>query len=96
VVQVLNGMLFAYQFLPIERLLFAIALHPTDDQSIRTLLCLLAAMLDPKISKLPERLHACYAFAPAHSQTTSSNSEDFFVKMAEYYKVFKIYSKNFH
>jgi hypothetical protein len=61
--------------------------HPTDDQSIRTLLCLLSALLDSKFSQLPERLHSSYAFAPLHSQTTSSNSDDFFMQISEYYKV---------
>jgi len=83
-------MLFSHQFLSVDRLLFSIAIHPTDDQSNKTLLCMLAALLESKFSQLPERLHACYTFAPSHSQTTSSNSEEFFMQMVEYYKVFFI------
>ena len=85
--KVLDDMLFSHQFLSVDRLLFSIALHPTDDQSNRTLLCILAAFLESKFSHLPERLHSCYTFAPAHSQTTSSNSEEFFIQMVEYCKV---------
>lgn len=81
-------MLFSHQFLSVDRLLLSVAIHPTDDQSNKTLLCMLAALLESKFSQLPERLHACYTFAPSHSQTTSSNSEEFFMQMVEYYKVF--------
>uniref|UniRef100_A0A1I8BJS7 Mediator of RNA polymerase II transcription subunit 23 n=1 Tax=Meloidogyne hapla TaxID=6305 RepID=A0A1I8BJS7_MELHA len=94
ILKVLNDMLFSHQVLSVDRLLFSIALHPTDDQSSRTLICLLAALLESKFSQLPERLHACYTFAPPHSQTTSSNSEEFFMQMVEYYKKYPEYSFN--
>jgi hypothetical protein len=86
--KILNDMIFSHQFLSVDRLLFSIVLHPTDDQSNRTLICILAALLDSKFSQLSDRLHACYTFAPAHYHTTSSNSEKFFIQMSEYYKVF--------
>ncbi|CAK5084809.1 unnamed protein product [Meloidogyne enterolobii] len=92
ILKILNDMLFSHQFLSVDRLLFSIAIHPTDDQSNKTLLCLLAALLESKFSQLPERLHACYTFAPSHSQTTSSNSEEFFMQMVEYYKKYPEYS----
>uniref|UniRef100_A0A914HSB4 Mediator of RNA polymerase II transcription subunit 23 n=1 Tax=Globodera rostochiensis TaxID=31243 RepID=A0A914HSB4_GLORO len=90
-VAVLNDMLFVHQFISVERFLLSLALHPSDDSSIRTSLFLLATLLD-KFSSFSDRLHACHAFAPAHSNTTGSNSEEFFVQIADFFKKYPEYS----
>uniref|UniRef100_A0A183C914 Mediator of RNA polymerase II transcription subunit 23 n=1 Tax=Globodera pallida TaxID=36090 RepID=A0A183C914_GLOPA len=56
-VAVLNDMLFVHQFISVERFLLSLALHPSDDSSIRTSLFLLATLLD-KFSSFSDRLHA--------------------------------------
>ncbi|KAL3077266.1 hypothetical protein niasHS_013255 [Heterodera schachtii] len=91
-VGVLNDMLFVHQFVSVERFLLSLALHPSDDSSIRTSLFLLAALLDNKLSSFYDRLHACHSFAPAHSNTTSANSEEFFIQIADFSKKYPEYS----
>lgn len=85
-VAILNDMLFVHQFITVERFLLSLALHPSEDSSIRASLYLLAVLLD-KFPSFSDRLRACFDFAPAHSHTTSSNSEEMFAQMAEFYKV---------
>lgn len=79
-------MLFSYNVIPIERFLLALVLHPNDDSSIEYALLLLSTLIK-KHNNFMHRIHNYCSFAPLHSNSAYAKSEDYFTKLADYYKV---------
>uniref|UniRef100_A0A915EB73 Mediator of RNA polymerase II transcription subunit 23 n=1 Tax=Ditylenchus dipsaci TaxID=166011 RepID=A0A915EB73_9BILA len=82
---VVNEMVFVHNCMPIERFLLAIVLHPNDDSSIEQALYLLGTLIK-KFPHFAQRIHNYCSFAPLYSNYSNSKSEDFFTKLADYYK----------
>lgn len=85
-------MVFHYQFLPVDRFIMAMVLHPNDDHSIKIALVLLSQLImrtsqQNQQNPLVRRISLYATFPNLHTNSAHVKAEDFFKKMVDYYRV---------